>query len=259
MPHTGSPAMKALVPSIGSSTQTYSASPPSVPNSSPTMPWVGKVRRMSCRIAASPARSASVTGSKAPPCDLSSAASAVRKKGRIAWPDRVASSLTNVRKVDRAHGILGVPAAAARPCTRAASLMPPVNGSGVSGRACSRVAGVALPATPRRSSARYAQIAWLQAWQGLQFVRRGVNCAVRYRDWRRGIAALLGRFLPRLGPHFGAAFFLSGAEGLLLGGDAVRRCSSPLDLGSDAPRRRRADRRRRRRSPAVRASVRSSM
>src|ERR671939_690062 len=41
----------------------------------------------------------------------------------------------------------------------------------------------------------------------LQFVQRGVNCAVRYRDWRRGIAALLGRFLPRLGPHLGAALF----------------------------------------------------
>src|SRR5215211_91692 len=70
------------------------------------------------------------------------------------------------------------------------------------------------PATPRRSSARYAQIAWLKAWQGLQFVRRGVDCAVRYRDWRRGIAALLGRFLPRLGPHLGAApFFVARVTG----------------------------------------------
>ena len=37
------PEMKDLVPSIGSSTQTYSASARSLPNSSPMMPWSGKV------------------------------------------------------------------------------------------------------------------------------------------------------------------------------------------------------------------------
>ena len=37
------PAMKDLVPSIGSSTQTYSASVRSLPNSSPMMPWSGKL------------------------------------------------------------------------------------------------------------------------------------------------------------------------------------------------------------------------
>ena len=58
--------MKDLVPSIGSSTQTYSASARSAPNSSPTMPWSGKVCRISARMAASAARSAAVTGSK--PC-----------------------------------------------------------------------------------------------------------------------------------------------------------------------------------------------
>src|SRR5215210_1096777 len=39
------------------------------------------------------------------------------------------------------------------------------------------------------------------------------NFALRYRDWRRGIVALLGRFLPRLGPLFGAAsFYLNGPD-----------------------------------------------
>ncbi len=91
--------MKPRVPSIGSSTQTYSASGFSVPNSSPRMPWSGKLRLMSWRITASPARSASVTGSKAAmPAALSSVAKDARKKGRMAWPDWVASSSTNRAK-----------------------------------------------------------------------------------------------------------------------------------------------------------------
>src|SRR3979411_254513 len=56
--------MKDLVPSIGSSTQTYSASSRSLPNSSPTMPCWGKLALINRRITASAARSASVTGSK---------------------------------------------------------------------------------------------------------------------------------------------------------------------------------------------------
>src|SRR5215203_1288216 len=218
--------MKALVPSIGSSTQTYSASPPSVPNSSPTMPWVGKVRRMSCRIAASPARSASVTGSKAPPCDLSSAASAVRKKGRIVSPDSVASSLTNVEKSIGPMAPRRRPRLAAPALYQGGVLMPPGNGSSEAERRA------AAPPELRAGHTaaffpRYAQIAWLKAWQGLQFVRRGVNCAVRYRDWRRGIAALLGRFLPRLGPHLGAApFFVA----------RVRRLANTRPLSSAGDR-----------------------
>src|SRR5918993_4244609 len=98
VPQTGRPAMKARVPSIGSSTQMYSASVCSSPNSSPMMPCVGKVRRISCRMAASPARSASVTGSNAAPPDLSRIVNPERKNGRIAWPDWLASSLTNCAK-----------------------------------------------------------------------------------------------------------------------------------------------------------------
>ena len=55
VPQAGMPEMKDLVPSIGSSTQTYSASGRSRPYSSPMMPWSGKVRRMSVRIAVSAA------------------------------------------------------------------------------------------------------------------------------------------------------------------------------------------------------------
>ena len=43
VPQVGKPEIKDLVPSIGSSTQTYSASSRSLPNSSPTMPCCGKV------------------------------------------------------------------------------------------------------------------------------------------------------------------------------------------------------------------------
>src|SRR5712672_2807076 len=42
VPQIGKPAIKDLVPSIGSSTQTYSASSRSLPNSSPMMPCWGK-------------------------------------------------------------------------------------------------------------------------------------------------------------------------------------------------------------------------
>src|SRR4051794_9869964 len=44
-------------------------------------------------------------------------------------------------------------------------------------------------------------------------VRCSVNIEWRCRDWRRDGAALLGRFLPRLGPHLGAALFLIPNEG----------------------------------------------
>src|SRR5437660_66725 len=53
---------------------------------------------MSVRIAASPARSAAVTGSNRPPTLLSWMPSEVRKNGRIVPPDTVASSSTNAEK-----------------------------------------------------------------------------------------------------------------------------------------------------------------
>ena len=36
--------------------------------------------------------------------------------------------------------------------------------------------------------------------EGLTYVRRDISSALQQGDWRRAAAALLGRFLPRLGP-----------------------------------------------------------
>src|SRR4051794_25466243 len=44
-------------------------------------------------------------------------------------------------------------------------------------------------------------------------VRCSVDTEWRCRDWRRDGAALLGRFLPRLGPHLGAALFFDPERG----------------------------------------------
>src|SRR3954471_14792753 len=97
-PHAGMPVMNDFVPSIGSSTQTYSASVFSSPYSSPTIPCSGKLRLISVRIAVSAARSAAVTGSKPAAEPLSSTPSEVRKNGRIASPDTVASLSTKAAK-----------------------------------------------------------------------------------------------------------------------------------------------------------------
>jgi hypothetical protein len=67
------------------------------------IPWLGKLALIIWRMATSPARSATVTGSKAPPCDLSRAAIAERKNGRMAVPERVASSSTKAEKSTGAH------------------------------------------------------------------------------------------------------------------------------------------------------------
>lgn len=76
MPNDGLPVMKALVPSMGSSTQTCSASARTVPCSSPRMPWSGCSRSIRRRMAASASRSAIVTGLASA---LSSIATTVRK------------------------------------------------------------------------------------------------------------------------------------------------------------------------------------
>ena len=89
VPQIGNPAINDLVPSMGSSTQTYSASSRSLPNSSPTMPCWGKLALIRRRITASAARSASVTGSKSLAL-LLSIESEVRKNGRMVSPDAVA-------------------------------------------------------------------------------------------------------------------------------------------------------------------------
>src|SRR3954468_8241704 len=98
VPQAGMPVMKDLVPSIGSSTQTYSAWPRSLPYSSPTIPCSGKLRFIRERIVFSAARSAAVTGSNPAADPLSSTPSEVRKNGRIASPEAVASWSTKAAK-----------------------------------------------------------------------------------------------------------------------------------------------------------------
>ena len=44
----------------------------------------------------------------------------------------------------------------------------------------------------------------LRPWR---LFRRELDCAVRYGDWRRRLAALLGRFLPKLRAAFERPFF----------------------------------------------------
>ena len=39
-------------------------------------------------------------------------------------------------------------------------------------------------------------------------IRQFLNCAMQHGDWRRRVAALLGRFLPKLGLLATAALFL---------------------------------------------------
>lgn len=132
VPHTGRPVMKERVPSIGSSTHTRSASSRSEPYSSPRMPWSGKHSPISARIAASAARSATVTGSKAAPSSLFSTASRERKCGRIAAP---AASASRSRKATRspvawASVMVGVDSlwrgVGAKPCAHRPRLASPV-------------------------------------------------------------------------------------------------------------------------------------
>ncbi len=57
----GTPRMKLWVPSIGSMYQRTDASAPSVPNSSPMMPWSGNASRRRVRMRSSTSVSATVT------------------------------------------------------------------------------------------------------------------------------------------------------------------------------------------------------
>ena len=64
VPKRGTAAVKEWVPSMGSSTQTNSASGRSAPASSPTIPWPGNALRIIPRIRSSAPRSAGVTGDR---------------------------------------------------------------------------------------------------------------------------------------------------------------------------------------------------
>src|SRR5258707_443820 len=114
VPQAGMPEMNDLVPSIGSSAHTYSASTPPLPNSSPMMPCSGKARWIIARMQRSAARSAWVTGSNWPPLLLSSTESEVRKNGRIASPEAVASSSTKAAKSMAVMDLFPVPRCSSR-------------------------------------------------------------------------------------------------------------------------------------------------
>ena len=105
VPQATMPEMKDLVPSIGSSTQTYSASVCSEPYSSPRMPCAGKFLRISPRMTSSAARSATVTGSK-PRASCSRPSSAVRKNGRMVSPDARGELVDEAGEIDGRHTLL---------------------------------------------------------------------------------------------------------------------------------------------------------
>ena len=98
VPQAGMPEMKDLVPSIGSSTQTYSASVRSAPNSSPMMPCSGKV----CADQRAHRGLGGAVGGgdriEAAGRLLFSTPSAVRKNGRMVSPETVASWSTKAAK-----------------------------------------------------------------------------------------------------------------------------------------------------------------
>ena len=90
VPNIGRPAMKLMVPSIGSITQRRPDVPVFSPNSSPMMPSRGHSASSIRRIALSAARSASVTGEASA---FDSWVKADRKNGRIACPAASAKRL----------------------------------------------------------------------------------------------------------------------------------------------------------------------
>jgi hypothetical protein len=81
----GKPPTKAIVPSIGSTTHSHSASGRVAPNSSPTMPWSGWRRSISARHIASMARSVAVTGLESALCCTSGGLRNARRAMRRAW------------------------------------------------------------------------------------------------------------------------------------------------------------------------------
>src|SRR5215831_6166209 len=242
VPQAGMPQINDLVPSIGSSTQTYSASRRSMPNSSPMMPCSGKVRLISARMAASAARSAAVTGSKPPEPLLFSIPSALRKNGRMVSPEMVASSSTKALK---SIAVIKIPASPAYTRLCAASLHSALRPSGIpkiaDHRAPNRI-GEILGNRERSATTlivrgiiallgKYAQFSQVR-WGKIAYVGSiGLEfCAAQCMLLRCGsgrvspaTVALLGRFLPRLGPlpQGGRPFFMAGRPALF-GGGAIR-------------------------------------
>ena len=162
---------------------------------------LGKAPRISVRIAASAARSAAVTGSKPPACSCSRPLSAVRKNGRMVSPDTVASWST---KLAKSMAVMPPGLSECRRCRqletlrrRPACLFAQFAGTHADslwhlGHERGRMLDFL-----RESDPQPCKSACSLAPDVLIFVRRGVDYC---NAVARATVALLGRFLPRLGP-----------------------------------------------------------
>src|SRR5262249_9867459 len=161
----------------------------------PMMPWSGNVRRISARIAVSAAWSAAVTGSNPPERPLSSMLSAVRKNGRMVSPDTDASSAT---KAEKSIAVMLRP-----PGNRQTCRSPLLGRSSACTHGLSDWArlGFLFPsaaASALREGHLCPENGHRHVVFPLLFVRCTVCCCGAVAP---GVtAALLGRFLPRLGP-----------------------------------------------------------
>ena len=176
--------MKALVPSMGSSTHTYSAFERMAPNSSPMMPWPGNCASIIRRIATSAARSASVTGSNLPPLPLSlRCRNALREERQDRLAGRIAELLDEGCEINGRHGRFSRKVAPGLPRARAHR-----NDAGSRGHAF-------------HTSSHRAQYVTTdpEVETGACFLcgARAHYCGAATGCCRH---ALLGRFLPRLGP-----------------------------------------------------------
>src|SRR6516165_11957113 len=241
------PQINDFVPSIGSSTQTYSASRRSTPNSSPTMPCSGNVRLIRARMAASAARSAAVTGSKPPERLLFSMPSALRKNGLMVSPEMAASSST---KAVKSIAVITAPAvraytplcaAALRRVERPYGIRNPFGRTAYSGigedlseRDRLDIPSILAHCPTNMHSLR--KIIWGKSNRAdpitLEFcAAQGMLLQCGNERVSPVTVALLGRFLPRLGPlpQGERPFFLSGRAGLFSGG-AIRTQFLDWDL-----------------------------
>src|SRR5262249_32112897 len=168
--------------------------------------------------AASAARSAAVTGSNPRPLLLSSMLSVVRKNGRIASPDTLASS-----------------------STKAAKSMAVMSWSGVRGQGEGKLAlttededggqpSRGWRRTPRQARRGIGRASFREGRPPLCFVRRGVYCCsavtrpVAFPPPSLGVSSLdLGRLHPRAASFFGLfAQFCGGSPALSAAKPAVK-------------------------------------
>ena len=154
VPKIGRPAMKLVVPSIGSSTHVRPVSPGFAPYSSPTIPSRGHSASINRRIAASAARSASVTGEASA---LSSSAKLLRNSGRIAAPAasaRAWASMMSAGRIMAAYPLRAILASVMQPTGGLGNSSPePIKGPLMHARSLC-LAALALVAAPTGAQAK---------------------------------------------------------------------------------------------------------